>query len=256
MAESVALSASGEAARHARDWAAVLGLVIRLHDREADADLLATLRTADLTPMLEALLAPAQATAATGFAAVLAAMPDAPDAAYFDQLAADYADIYLTHGYRVSPSGSVWLTDDHLERQQPMFDVRAWYEHYGIRVPDWRLRSDDHLVHELQFVEHLLGLGTTAALGDAAHFLDRHVLSWVPDFCNRAETRAQSDFHRAAMGLTRASLAALRDWLTTATGVRSEVEPHAFARERDRAARAAEVKEVARPFVPGIKASW
>lgn len=238
-------------------WAALLGLIVRLHDREADPALLQGLRAADLAEALGALLTQSSDPgAAAAFRQALADLGTSPGDDALDRLACDYADIYLTHGLRIAPSGSVWLTEEHLERQQPMFDVRAWYDHYGIAVPDWRCRADDHVVHELQFVQHLLALGDGDALADAALFMDRHLLPWVPDFCCAIEARAQTTFHRAAARLSRAVLEVLRQWLEARTGVASKVVDHAFAREQDRARKAAEVKQVARPFVPGLAESW
>lgn len=238
-------------------WVDLLGLIVRLHDREADLPLLVGLRDADIAGALAGLLAQSSDPgAAAGFRQALDELGDNPPEAALDQLACDFADVYLTHGLRISPSGSVWLTEEHLERQQPMFDVRAWYEHYGIAVPDWRCRADDHVVHELQFVQHLLALGDGDGLADAALFMDRHLLPWVPDFCRAIEERALSAFHRAAARLTRAVLEMLRRWLEARTGIDSTVVDHAFAREQDRARKAAEVKQVARPFVPGLAESW
>ncbi len=92
--------------------------------------------------------------------------------ANLDDLAADFAAIYLTHGYRVSPNESVWRDEEGLERQGPMFSVRAWYKHHNLQTPDWRIRADDHLVNELQF---LAMLSQRAAdfdqLREAARFL-------------------------------------------------------------------------------------
>lgn len=142
-------------------WSDLLGLVARLHDREVDKDLLAALRGAELDRVLRVLPEPEDAEG--GISAFLAALDDLgtdPDRATLDELAADFADIYLTHGYRASPNGSVWMTEDHLERQVPMFEIRDWYNHYGIEVPNWRIRSDDNIVHVLQFAQHVVGLGT------------------------------------------------------------------------------------------------
>jgi len=55
-----------------------------------------------------------------------------------DDLAADYAAIYLTHGLRASPYESVWLDEDHLIMQGPTFAVREFYKRHGMQVPDWR----------------------------------------------------------------------------------------------------------------------
>ncbi len=238
-------------------WADVLGLIVRLHEREADAELLTGLREADLPALFEALLTDSDGRAVVrGFAETLALLPETPDAALLDDLAADYADIYLTHGYRVAPTGSVWMTEDHLERQLPMFEVREWYDHYGVTVPDWRLRSDDHIVHELQFVQHLLSLGTPAAALDAARFLDRHVLPWVPDFCARVAQQTRLPFHAMTNLLTRATVEALRDMLEALTGAEREIVPHAWKLEAERDQRAAEVPEIDRPYVPGMAESW
>lgn len=237
-------------------WAEVLGLVIRLHDHEADAALVAQLRGLEAPLLITALLdGRDDAGVADAFALALAELGPEPPEAELDALAADFADLYLTHGHRIAPTGSVWMTDDHLERQEPMFEVREWYDHYRLTVPDWRIRSDDHLVHELQFVQHLLRLGGAAALGDAARFLDRHVMGWVPDFCALATDRARTPFHATAAAVTRALLAALRDWLGDATGIVPEVRANAYARALDLAERQAAAAEE-RPFVPGLAPSW
>lgn len=237
-------------------WAEALGPVIRLHDREADSALIEGLWAADYPALLAELLAPGgDAAVAQGFGRALAGLPRPLPPALLDELAADFADAYLTHGFRAAPTGSVWMTEDHLERQEPMFAVRDWYAHYGLGVPDWRLRSDDHLVHELQFVAHLLALGSPAALGDAAVFMDRHLLPWVPDFCLRVASHARHPFHAGAALVTRAVLAALRAELALATGLAPEVLPHAWAAAAGRSERQAEADRE-RPFVPGAAESW
>jgi TorA maturation chaperone TorD len=254
----IPMPALGSDARAALSlWADVLGLLARLHDREVDHDLLDGLRGLDLAEVLSALLPSDDGQKiAQGFVAMLEALPTPADAAYLDELAADFADIYLNHGFRAAPTGSVWMSEDHLERQQPMFDVRDWYQHYGITVPNWRLRSDDHIANELQFVQHLLGLGTAEAAFDAARFLDQHVLPWVPEFNTRVAGCAREPFHAMANLLTRAALEALRALLEDITGVAPLHLPNAWQREASRDARAAAVEAIERPFMPGLAESW
>lgn len=237
-------------------WATALGPVIRLHDREVDNAVIEGLWTAEF-PALAALLLEGSGdeAVAEGFARALAGLPRPLPQAMADDLAADFADAYLTHGFRASPNGSVWLTEDHLERQQPMFDVRDFYAFYGITVPDWRRRSDDHIVHEMQFLSHLLALGTPASLADAALFLDRHLLPWAPDFCLRVAARAREPFYAGSTLLTRSLLLALRQDLEGTTGLVSRVEPHAWAVQEGRAERQARADEES-PFVPGVAESW
>ena len=73
-----------------------------------------------------------------------------------DDLAADFAAIYLTGALGASPYESYWLSDDHLICQDAMFDMRTLYAEAGLKVPDWRMRPDDHLVFQLQFLARLL----------------------------------------------------------------------------------------------------
>ena len=192
----------------------LLDVLVRLHDRELDPALIDGLRGADVPGLFaETLTGPAGRAAAQAFTAALAALPQPLPQATQDDLAAEFADIYLTHGYRAAPTGSVWLTEERLERQEPMFEVREFYAHYDIVVPDWRLRSDDHLVHELQFVAFLIRRGERVAAADAALFLDQHLLPWLPAFCVRAGAFLRHPFYQALFALSLATLDELRDRL-------------------------------------------
>jgi TorA maturation chaperone TorD len=230
-----------------------LSLLIRFHDREADRDFVDGLRDMDAAGFFAAIL-PDEAgqAAAKGFGAALDALPAPVDDAVLDGLAAEYADVYLTHSYRLSPAASVWLTEEKLDRQEPMFEVREWYDHYGVSVPDWRLRPDDHIVHELQFVEHLLAQGTQSGARDAARFMDRHVMVWVPEFCRLMAERCEQPFMIAGATLGGLYLEALRDLLQDLTGeerwvpeVDDKPEKYSLSELADDIA-----------YVPGVAESW
>lgn len=223
----------------------VVDLLVRLHDREADADFLEGLKQHGIAEWLgQTLSSPEGQKAAAHLGEALEASADP------DLLAAEFADIYLTHGYRVSPSGSVWMTEDHLERQMPMFDVREWYEHYDITVPNWRVRADDHLVHELQFVSFLCAHGNGVAAQDAASFLDYHVLPWLPEFCRQARKRTEQPLYAALMELTLAVLEELRTMLEGITGTTRHIRLAA----PPKAQREADAEDVA--YMPGLAESW
>lgn len=251
--EQVATELTAEGASALSAAAEALQLLIRLHDREVDADFLNLLREVDAGGLFEALLVGEDGhSAALAFAEALRILPKQIDAATLDALAADYADVYLTHGLRVSPNGSVWMTEESLERQLPMFEVREWYEHYGITVPEWRKRSDDHIVHELEFVTHLLRQGTQNAAVDAGAFLDRHVLPWVPEFGRRVAARAAEPLTATTGLLTAFYLEALRELIAQITGVargpvtlRPDQKPKKEAEPLENAA-----------FIPGAAESW
>lgn len=224
-----------------------LDVLIRFHDREVDADLSRKMTQHKVAEgLLELVTTDEGQTAVRAFRAALATLGAHPDGVVLDDLAVNFADIYLTHGYRVAPNGSVWLTEDKLERQQPMFEVRDWYAHYDITVPDWRVRADDHLVHELQFVSFLCHSPTPAAALDAGRFLDLHVLSWVPEFCYHAEERVPTPLYRALMALTRNYLEEMRNTLEAVTGE---------ARRQPKRPEAPDLPEET-PFVPGVTESW
>lgn len=206
--------------------AADLRLLAALHDREPTAALLTELRRAPFASQLGLVLeseGSRQALAALDGA--LSALPAEIDGNVVDDLAAGYADIYLTHHLRASPLESVWLDEDHLVRQEPMFEVRKWYRHYGLGTADWRNRPDDHLVLELQFLAELLGLeAAPAALGDAARFLDEHPLKWIGLFAERVATKGGHDYFAALALLTSGYLHELRARLAAFTEVDIHVD--------------------------------
>ncbi len=134
-----------------------------------------------------------------------------------DILAADFAAIFLTYKLRASPCESVWFDDEHLMRQKSMFDVRAWYERYGMRANDWRCLPDDHICLQLEFIAHLLD-DRRLELEEIARFLDEHLLRWVDDFARRVSERCETLFYAALVPLCAASIEELRDAIELATG--------------------------------------
>jgi TorA maturation chaperone TorD len=126
-----------------------------------------------------------------------------------DELAADYADIYLTHTLHASPYESVWRDEDHLMLQGPTFAVREFYRRHGMVVSDWRQMPDDHLSHELDFVAHLLAPGPAQDLAAAQAFLKNHLMTWLPDFAARVSRRARTPLYAALAALTAEALTCL-----------------------------------------------
>jgi len=144
----------------------------------------------------------------------IAALPASPEPQLIDELAADFAAIYLHGAYGASPSESVWLSDDHLICQDAMFELREIYAAKGVAAPDWRLRPDDHLVFQLQFIAH--SLRGASAIDDwraLTIFLDEHLLRWLPDFAGRVASRCEAEFYAALALLTATWVDQLRDIL-------------------------------------------
>jgi len=234
-----------------------LRLLIRFHDRELDADFIDGTRAGKFASLLSVSLESTIGRQAIDVIdTVLKSLPMPLNKTALDDLAAEYANIYLCHNYRIAPTGSVWLTEEKLERQEPMFDARSWYEKYGVKAPDWRIRSDDHLVHEIQFLATLCEMNTEQSIIDAVGFLDQCMLSWIPDFANAVSERAVQELYIASAVLTAAYLEELRDLLEVITGIsrpiEEVVEPHEY---KDETTTLYDIDRD-RPFVPGQAESW
>jgi TorA maturation chaperone TorD len=197
-----------------------LMMLARFADREVDADLLALLRAMPVASWFHLTLNGAEADQARALIEdAFAEMLDPVDGRALDDLAAEFAAIYLTHHYRAAPSESVWRDDEGLERQGAMFAVRKWYARYNLQVPDWRRRSDDHLVHELEFLAFLLrNASTEADLREAARFLREHPLVWLRPFTRTIVLRCRLSFYAGIALLTAIHLDSLAQALGETLG--------------------------------------
>jgi len=171
----------------------------RLHDRELDAATIAALCEIGFPDNLA--LLPQGDPARGAWAAMRAAVPPEPSFSDIEALAVEYAAVYLTGAYNVSPCESFWLDEDHLHCQQPMFALREIYAAAGLAAPDWRKRPDDHLVLQLQYIAHALRRPKPAA-ANLARMMDEHLLRWLPDFAARLAQRAELPFYAALAHLT------------------------------------------------------
>lgn len=190
-----------------------LDQLIRLHDRELDAETLAALKATDFPSGLS--LGPADELATQAYAnmtTALADLPAVPDAKTLDDLAADYAAIYLNNSLGASPYESVWLDDDHLACQRPMFELREIYAEAGFKAVDWRSRFDDHIVLQLHYLRHTLQ--PVAVDGKKmANFIDEHIGYWFPDFAQRAALGCKTAFYAALAELSHVWLLRFREVL-------------------------------------------
>lgn len=171
-----------------------------------------------------------------------------------DEIAVDHANIYLLYTYRAAPSESPWRDPEGLERQSPMFDVAEWYRRHGLAAEDRQKRPDDHLVVELQFLSWLIDPRTgPAELTEAAAFLDQHLLTWVPQFCDRVATRCATPYFAGIALITAAYLDELRDQLAQRAGL---PRPVAAADDTVKPADQTSAAELVTRYVPGAAPSW
>ena len=183
--------------------------LIRLHDRELDAETLAALLASGFPAGLA--LLPADDSGDEVCRNMQAALGEAES---LDNLAADFAAIYLNNTFSASPYESVWLSDDHLACAEPMFELREIYASAGLKVADWCSRFDDHLVVQLQYLRHALsGDRCQVEPKEIANFIDEHLGYWFPDFAQRVSLQCRTAFYAALVELTHVWLLRCRDVL-------------------------------------------
>ncbi|UCD69206.1 MAG: molecular chaperone TorD family protein [Betaproteobacteria bacterium] len=230
-----------------------LRVLAALHDRELGPELLAYLHESDFPAavMLADFSRQVRDSAAI-LAESLASIGATPEAWVLDELAADYAAIYLNHKYRASPCESVWLDAEGLALQAATFQIRSWYRRFGLAVENWRTRSDDHLVAQLHFLETLLRRFDEVDLGEIGRFMDEHLLRWLPNFAARVAERCTTGFYAGAALLTASCCVALRDLIVEING-----EPRPSAEEIEQRMKPnRETNVVPIAFHPGLKPSW
>ena len=107
------------------------------------------------------------------------------------------------------------------------------------------------ILHELQFVEFLLGLETPVGLRDAARFLDQCLLPWVPEMGARMAARADTQLYAATGMITAELLLALRAKLAAITGEAPQPRPLSptVAAKTGQA-------QTEGPYMPGLGESW
>lgn len=229
-----------------------LGLLAVLSDREPTAELLESLRSVPVANWFGFNASSELATSARELlGAALEAMPSPVDKATCDELAVDFANIYLLHGYRAPPTESPWLDEDHLERQEPMFKLAEWYKRHGLKADNRQIRTEDHLVMQLQFLAHLMAqqdLPADARMEETAQFLDAHLLRWVGDFAKRVAARCQTPYFCGVVTVTHGYLEDLRDHLAECIDLPRPVE--------EKRPRAQVVVDEPVRYVPGVAPSW
>jgi TorA maturation chaperone TorD len=227
-----------------------LDQLIRLNDREVDADTLDALKTAGFPLGLS--LPPSGEAGALAYANMAAAL-EAPLS--LDELAADFAAIYLNNSFGASPYESVWISDDHLACAAPMFELRDLYAAAGLQAADWRSRFDDHLVLQLEYLRRVLA-NPSSAPEKLSGFVDEHIGYWFPDFAQRVSMQCATPFYAALAELTHVWLIYFRELLDELHDLPIPTREQMTARiNRKQALEKAEVAPIR--FMPGAQGpSW
>lgn len=230
-----------------------LAILAQLHNAELDNGVLERLAAAGFPHGLGLRLGTAEGREAMALMAdSMQALSPPLSREVLDELASDYAAIYLTYGLHASPCESVWLDQENLGMQAPMFQVREFYRHFHLAAANWRMRPDDHLVLELHFLSCLMQDSHAQALPESARFLDEHLMRWLPLFAQRVAARCATPFYAGLAQLTLAYCDELRDLLA---GLLCSPRPSAEeveARMQPRPTPGAAPLQ----YMPGLAPSW
>ena len=127
--------------------------------------------------------------------------------------------------------------------------MRKYYEAHDLGVADWRKRSDDHLVLQLQFVAHLFEQHPDReGCQEIGRFLDEHSLRWISQFAEQVTARAATLFYSGLAQVTASYLDELRTVLEELLD-----EPRLTAEQLEEREQADDLVQIASaPFVPGV----
>ena len=233
--------------------AADLSLLASLHGRELDAETARSLRRMrfPLSLVIDAKGSETESVRTMLFEEICRWPSDFP-ATLRDELAADYAAIYLNNYCNASPQESYWLDEDHLAWQAPMFAVREAYRSHGLEVRNWRIQADDHLTPQLEFVAWLLSdADADGRLAETAAFLDEHLLLWLEDFATRVARRCETPFYAGLALLSWHYVDALRNILAEILDTPRPDREQTLQRLKRERSTPEPVK-----FMPGVSESW
>jgi TorA maturation chaperone TorD len=227
-----------------------------LHDRELTAPTIAALQAAAFPTNLG--LLPTQPEIWQYTRSAVCALASSQEA--LDDLAAAYAELYLTGALGVSACESAWLDEDNLLCQAPMFELRALYRKAGLVATNWRMRSEDHVALQLTYIAHCAQHAQGAASWQVlADMLDQHLLLWMPQFAQQAAQRGAHPFYAGLAAVSAHWLDRLRDILAAALETPRPAREDIIARRAQAAKETAAAAAKAHPvhFVPGGNApSW
>ncbi len=115
----------------------------------------------------------------------------------------DFATMFIVPGNGLQPFESLY---NRAPDEEPSLwgkatkDVAGFYRAYGVHIDESTGILPDHISVELGFMGHLIEREDNNA---QRRFLEEHLLKWIPEFCDRVYSKANTDFYKGVSKLTK-----------------------------------------------------
>ncbi len=141
-----------------------------------------------------------------------------PEKELLENLAVEYAYLFLGPGKHISPHESVHHKKEGSQSGQLWgeltAEVKRIIEFSGLEYKSEFTGMPDHISVELEFMQHVVQRETQAweadddktallCLKNEKNFVDEHLFRWIPEFCEKVIKTAESPFYREMARLTR-----------------------------------------------------
>jgi len=141
-----------------------------------------------------------------------------PEKELLENLAVEYAYLFLGPGKHISPHESVHHKKEGGQSGQLWgeltAEVKRIIESSGLEYKSEFTGMPDHISVELEFMQHVVQRETQAweadddktallCLKNEKIFVDEHLFRWIPEFCEKVIKTAESPFYREMARLTR-----------------------------------------------------
>ena len=141
-----------------------------------------------------------------------------PEKELLENLAVDYAYLFIGPGKHISPHESVHHQKEGVQSGQLWGELTAQVkniiESSGLEYESEYTGLPDHISVELEYMQHVVEREAQAweedddqtallCLKNEKQFVDEHLFGWVPDFCEKVIEAAESPFYKEMARLTR-----------------------------------------------------
>jgi TorA maturation chaperone TorD len=185
----------------------IYGFLAAIYRREMTSDLLKQLKD----PSMLGVLSNLGLKLNNGFL-------EKPEHQLLEDLAVEYARLFIGPGKHISPHESVHHKRDDGQWGQlwgpTTAEVKKFIESTGLSYQSEYTGLPDHISVELEFMQQVLQRQEQAwqadddetallCLKNEKKFVDQHLFGWIPDFCEKVIEAAEMPFYREMARLTR-----------------------------------------------------